>query len=349
KPDTDRYFLVGGVLWDESTDFPIPLAGINYLSLDWRETGSQVNFFFAGPLVTVNYANPRLFGSKWDAGLNVFGLLIPTGDELFRDGREVPEEEIESFGGSASFFLGRPLGNFGKLDFTYRLDFDNFDTADDTAEDFVLPTDTLTHSFQTELQYKRAGYQLELQGSYHSRSDWDFWGLPGNTEFDPEQEDYVRWQVEFSKIWWFEKFRNFGLSIEHLNGSDLDRFSRYDFGIFGDASVGGYQSGLVRADEATGIHFSTGVNAGELLRVELEGDAVWATNEETGLDNELLAGIGVEGSLTLPWNLLTNFEIGYALDGPGEGDVSARIVFLKLFPEDWKPWGRKKRKKQNAE
>ncbi|MEM7353111.1 MAG: hypothetical protein AAF657_20120, partial [Acidobacteriota bacterium] len=54
SPDTDRYFLVGGVFWDESVDFPIPLAGINYLSLDWRNTGNQLNVFFAGPLVTVN-------------------------------------------------------------------------------------------------------------------------------------------------------------------------------------------------------------------------------------------------------------------------------------------------------
>ncbi len=345
EPDTDRYFLVGGIFWDESSDFPIPLAGINYLSLDWKKTGNQLNVFFAGPLVTVNYAEPRLFGSRWDAGFNVFGLLIPTGDELYRDGREVPEEEIESFSGSASVFLGRPLGNFGKIDFTYGLEFDNYDTADDTAADFVLPTDTLTHSLQTELQYKRAGYQLELQGSFHSRSDWEFWGLPDNTEFTPDQEDYVRWQASFAKTWWFEKFRNFGISVEHLNGSDLDRFSRYDFGIFGDSSVGGYQSGLVRADEATGVHFSTGVNAGSLFRFEIEGDAVWATNEETGLDNELLAGIGLEGSLTLPWNLLTNFELGYALDGPGEGDIAVRIVFLKLFPEKWRPWGKKKAKK----
>ena len=69
---------------------------------------------------------------------------------------------------------------------------------------------------------------------------------------------------------------------------------------FGDSSVGGYQSGLVRADEADGLHLETGVNVGNLLRVELEADAVWATNEETGLDNELLAGIGVGGSLALP-------------------------------------------------
>ena len=129
----------------------------------------------------------------------------------------------------------------------------------------------------------------------------------------------MRWQASFAKTWWLPKFRNIGLEIEHLNGSDLDRFSRYDFGIFGDSSVAGYQSGLVRADEATGIHLDYGLNFGDLFRFEIEGDAVWATNEATGLENELLAGIGLEGILTLPWQLLTNFEIGVASDGPGEG------------------------------
>ena len=348
-PDTTRLFAVAGVFWDESVDFPIPLAGINYLALDWRHTGKQLNFFFAGPLLTVNLAEPRLFDSKWDAGFNVFGFLIATGDELYRDGREVAQEEIESTNNSVAVFLGRPLGNFTKLDFTYRARYNTFDEASDTAPEFVLPADTLTHTFQTELQFKRAGYRLELQGSTSSRSDWDFWGLPGNTEFSPDQKDYLRWQASFAKTWWFSKFRNFGFQLEHLDGSDLDRFSRYDFGIFGDSSVAGYQGGLVRADQADAIHIETGVNVGGVIRVEIEADAVWATSEDTGLDNELLAGIGLEGTLALPWNLLTNFEIGYALDGPGEGNVAARIVFLKLFPDKWKLWGKKKNKKKAPE
>ena len=46
--DSSRLFLVGGVFWDESVDFPIPLAGVNYLDFDFNKRGNQLNVFFAG-------------------------------------------------------------------------------------------------------------------------------------------------------------------------------------------------------------------------------------------------------------------------------------------------------------
>ena len=332
KPDTTRLFVVGGIFYDETQDYPIPLAGVNYLALDFKETGNQLNFFFAGPVMDLAYADPSFLGSRWDLGANLFGFFLNGTDELYRDGIESPREEVETRGSSATFFLGRPLGQFAKLDFTYGLSYRVFRDGDNTDPDFVLPEDTLTHRLQTELSYNRSGYRLRLQGSLHSRDDWGFWGLPGNTEFDESQKEYSRWSLHLAKTFWFQKFRKLGLEYEHLDGSDLDRFSRYDFGIFGDSTVAGYPSGLVRADEADGLHINYGINAGELFRFEIEGDAVWATAEDVGLDQELLAGVGLEGTVALPWQLLINFELGKAVSGPADG-WAARIVFLRLFPE----------------
>ena len=118
----------------------------------------------------------------------------------------------------------------------------------------------------------------------------------------------------------------------YLDSADTDRFSGYDFGLFGDPSVAGYPSGLVRAEKAVGGHLSGGVNYLDLIRVTAKADALWATNRATGLDQELLAGIGVGGTVTLPWQLIMNFDLGYALTGPGKGDIAVRVFFLKLFP-----------------
>lgn len=328
--DTTRFFLAGGVFYDESQDFPIPLAGVNYLDLDFRDSGGQLNVLFAGPFLTVNLAQPRLFDSKWDLGGNVNGIFIDFGDELYRDGMEVPEEEIEQRQSTVSLFLGRQLGNFTKLDFTASLSSVSYGRADDTAEGFVIPEDTLIQRFGAELTYSRSGYRFSADATLSSRQDWEFWGLPDNTEFDQEQEDFLRWGVSVGKTWWLPKFTKFGIELEHLNGEDLDRFSKYDFGLFSEASVAGYQSGLVRAEEVNGAHFTYGIGVSDLLQVEIDGDMVWVSDEDTGLDNELLAGIGLEGTVMGPWETILNFEVGVPVEGPADG-FSARLVFLKLF------------------
>ncbi|MEM8931658.1 MAG: hypothetical protein AAGE94_10800, partial [Acidobacteriota bacterium] len=333
--DTTRFFLAGGIFYDEGQDFPIPLAGVNYLDLDFRDSGGQLNVLFAGAFLTANIAQPRFLDSDWDIGANVNGFFIPLGEEIYRNGAEVPAEEIERRRFAASLFLGRLLGHHLKVDFTYGLEWVQYDEADDTDPTFILPQDTLTQSFATELTYSRSGYRARAEATFFQRDEWEFWGLPGNTDFDPEHEDYLKWQVSFGKTWWLPNFRKFGVEIEHLDGEDLDRFSKYDFGLFGDADVSGYQGGLVRAEDANGIHFTYGVGIGDVFQVEIDADAVWANDEATGLDNELLAGIGLEGTVIGPWETILNFEVGYAVDGPGEDSVSARLVFLKLFDDLW--------------
>lgn len=337
--DVNHKFLVAGTFYDASLDFPLPLAGINYLSRDFRGTGLQVNGFFAGPLLVGSLANPRLFGSHWDAGMNVFGFLVPGTERISRDGVEVPAEEIETgANGRVAFFVGRPLGDFWKLDFTYRLRWDSFDSSDETAEDFILPKDGLTQAFETSLAYKRGGYNLLFEGSFNQRSDWECWGLPANCddvadptdEFDPEEEDYVRWRVSAGKTWWLPRFMKFGLSASHLDGSDLDRFSKYEFDFFSDARVAGYQDGLVTAEEASGLHLVYGFELGKVIRVQLQGDAVWASDEATGLEDELLAGLSLNGTLIGPWGTIVNFDVGVPVEGPAD-DFVAYVVFLKLF------------------
>jgi hypothetical protein len=330
--DSDRLFLVGGVFWDESVDYPLPLAGLNYLDLDFKDTGAQIDVFFAGAFLAAGIADPQLFGSRWNGGVNLDGLFFKTRDELFREGVVVPEEDVRRRTASADIFVGRPLARFLNFELTYGVRIEDFSRADDTAEDFILPQDTPTHIFGGNIQYNRAGYRLRLSGAVNRRVDWQFWGLPGNDEFDPDQKNYLRWQAQLGKTWWLPKFRRVRVFFEHLDGSNLDRFSGYDFGQFGDASVSGYQSGLVRAEKANGAHLLAGVNYFERVRFDLKADAVWASNAMTGLDNELLAGVGLEGTMTLPWQLIMNFEAGYAIAGPGKGKIALRVFFLKLFP-----------------
>jgi hypothetical protein len=331
-PDSSRLFLVGGVFWDESVDYPIPGIGINYLDFDFKNTGAQVNAFFAGAFLSATIADPDFFGSRWNAGANLDGLFFKSKDELYRDGVVVPQEEVKRRGGNFGLSLGRPLAKFFSLEMGYRLRYRQYFRTDETAADFILPLDTFTHVVEASLDYNRSGYRVAVEGDVNRRADWEFWGLPGNTDYDPDQQQYERWQLTVAKTWWLKDFHKIGLVLEYLDSSDTDRFSGYDFGIFGDVTVGGYPSGLVRAEKAMGGHLSGGINVFEIIRATAGVDAMWATNRATGLDNELLAGISIGGTVTLPWQLIMNFDAGYALTGPGKGDIAVRVFFLKLFP-----------------
>jgi hypothetical protein len=330
--DSSRLFLVGGVFWDASVDYPLPLLGVNYLDLDLKGSGAQSNVFFAGAFLSANIADPDFFGSRWNAGANFNGVFFKGRDELYRDGAVVPDEELKQRSGTFNLFVGRPLAKFLSLELKYRANYQQFFRSDNTADDFVLPKDTFTHIFKAKFDYNRSGYRVAVAGSHHQRTNWEFWGLPDNDEYSPDQKDYQRWQVNLAKSWWLRDFRKIALALEYLDSADTDRFSGYDFGLFGEPTVAGYPSGLVRAEKAVGGHLSGGVNYLELIRVTARADALWATNRATGLDKELLAGIGLGGTVTLPWQLIMNFDLGYALTGPGKGDIAVRVFFLKLFP-----------------
>ncbi|MEM9406086.1 MAG: hypothetical protein AAGA81_08630 [Acidobacteriota bacterium] len=328
--DPSRLFLVGGAFWDESQDFPLPLAGLNWLSLDFRGTGIQTNVFFAGPLLLANFAKPSVFGSKFDVGLDVFGLAVAGTDSIFRGDEEAEEEDIESLRPNIDFELGRRFGNFFRLDFEYELSWNRFSEADDTAEDFVIPEDHLSHTFGLLARYDRKGYRFRLGGSHSIRSDWEPWGFADNPDFDPEKDEFQLWGAGINKIWHLPKFTKIGAEIEYVGGDNLDRFSKYQFGFFSDIRVHGYRQDRVRAEEAFAAHLSYGFELGELFRLDLVGDIASATDEESGLDNEILAGVGVVGTFLGPWQTVVNVDVGVPVAGPDSG-FSAFIAFLKLF------------------
>lgn len=328
--DTDKLFLIGGVFYDDSLDFPLPLAGINYFSFDFKGTGNQLNAFFGGALATVDFAQPRAFGTKFDLGADAFVFAFPTSDQLFRNEEEAPGEEVRSITGNVSVLAGHPIGNFVKIETEYELTFDKYKHADDTDDAFVLPQDTLTHTFKLDASFARAGYRLALEGNYNRRQDWDFWGLPGNTEFSRDQRDYLKWSASAAKSWHLPKFQRITAELDAFGGEDLDRFSKYQFGFFGGQRVHGFQGGKVRAEEGYAAHLTYGFQVGDVFRLEGVGDVAWATDEASGLENEQLAGLGIVGQFMGPWQTLVQVDVGVPVAGPDDGFV-AYIVFLKLF------------------
>ncbi len=325
-----KLFGAGGLFYDDALDYPLPLAGINYFSFNYRGTGKQVNVFFGGALLTANIAEPRLFGSRFDAGANAFAIAIPLTDTIYRNGKEIKDEAVEQRPATFSLRLGHPLGNFVKIGAEYEALYFHFGKADDTANGFVVPSSNITHSFSLNTDFARSGYRLSASGSYNRRSPWDFWGLPGNPDFSEAKRDFLRWDASASKNWYLPRFQKVGLEVDYAGGSDLDRFSKYQFGFFGGTRVHGYQSNSVRADRVFAGHASYGFEIGQAFRLDAVADAALATDPESGLKNEFLGGVGLAGTFIGPWQTVVNLDVGTPVAGPDSGFV-LYVVFLKLF------------------
>ncbi len=140
----------------------------------------------------------------------------------------------------------------------------------------------------------------------------------------------MTWEARASKNWYLPKFQKAGLEFDYSAGQDLDRFSKYQFGFFGGTRVHGYQSSRVRASEVYAGHLSYGFEVGQTFHIEGIVDAAWATDKGTGLKNELLGGVGIQGAFIGPWRTLVNLDVGTPVAGPDNGFV-LYLVFLKLF------------------
>lgn len=328
--DTSKLFLAGGVFYDDAMDYPLPLAGINYFSFDFKGTKKQVNVFFGGALLIASAAEPRLFGSRFDLGANVFALAVPVTDSLFLASGEDKSQDVKQRPARLGFKLGHPIGSFVKVGAEYDLLYFGYKKTDDTASNFVVPSSNLTQSAELSASFSRAGFGLSAAGSYNRRSKWDFWGPPGNPDWTPDKKDFLRWEARASKNWYLPRFQKVGLEVDYSGGQDLDRFSKYQFGFFGGTRVHGYQSNRVRASKVYAGHASYGFEVGESFHIEGIADAAWATDEDTGLKNELLGGVGLQGTFLGPWQTVVNLDVGTPVAGPDNGFV-LYLVFLKLF------------------
>jgi hypothetical protein len=337
-------FLVGGGFYNEAVDFPIPFIGLDYFDYDFRGRGQQVNLFLAGAANLLTWADPALGRSRLDLSADLSLVGFATTDRFFVAGEEREDAEIKSRSQSLSVTLGVPLGRFLKFRGTYGLRYENFQAGEDMAGDFIQPQDTLVHSADLDLQLNRRGFTATADMRGFRRVDWELWGdpNPGSDlvdsrvgDFSADFQDYALWSFSVSQDFFLKEFQKVGLSAIWLDGSDLDRFSRYQFSFFGEKL-------RLRGFSGSGVRFDQGV----LARVRYTFNLADVVTFEAGIDHARVenlpadegyqdhTGIGVAGKFLGPWGLIIKLEYGYALRSDikaVEGEQEAQLLFLKIF------------------
>lgn len=328
--DTSQLFLLGGVRVDDGLDPPVlPLAGINYFDWNFRDKDVQTNVFFAGVILAASLSDSSFAGTKNALGVDVFGLAIPFENTIYRDGEENPAETVETQPFAINTILSRQVGAFTNLSASLTTTYVRFNDADDTDPAFVVPTDTWVITPAVELDFDRWGYSLELDYEWGTRTDWEPWGLP--EEYDEAQKDFQKWGITVAKGIFLPKFQRLGLEASYVDGTDLDRFSKYELGFFGTERVRGIRSESVRAERMVLGHVQYGLVLGDLFRVEAFYDIASVDDDASGFDGEIFQGVGIGGQTVGPWGTIIRFDVAKSVGSTRQDGIVGSILVLKIF------------------
>jgi len=204
-----------------------------------------------------------------------------------------------------------------------------FGRAEDTAPGYVIPVDTWVLSPSVGFRVDRRGYSLAGSYEYGTRTDWAPWGVPA--EYSDDQKDFEKWGVTIAKGFFLPKFQRLGVEVSWSDGSDLDRFSKYELGVIGDSRLRGVQSESVRAESLLAGHLSYGFVVGDLLRFEAFYDAASIDDKASSFHGELFQGVGIGGQTVAPWGLIIRFDLGKTIGSTSQDGFTGTILFLKLL------------------
>jgi hypothetical protein len=302
-----------GVLVDPSFGFPLPIFGINYLDFEFRgRSDTQLAVLFGGVLLAGNLQRPRMGGTPIDVSLDFFGIAAPASDRLYEDGTERETERVLTWPLSAGLNFGWQFTPFQKALMQYHLRYDVFVRDRTTSETFVVPDSALTQGVGGQWELRRAGYSLLGSATWFARSHWKPWGPADALEPDPSRT-YAKYAAHLSKDWFFEPFQKVHLNASYFGGSRLDRFSRYQFGLFDDTRIHGVPASGVRFDELAMLRGSYSLNIFEQYRVDLFVEQARGRDRAIGTRWRNLTGLGAAVNFRAPWNTILRADVGKSI------------------------------------
>ncbi len=325
-------FGLVGAFYQRSSDYPVPLLGVQYFDFDMFGKNKQLSVFFAGALLFGNYTDPSFLGTRFDLGADVFGVAFPFVEQNYVDGQEIKPETIKHLPEFFQVNLGHPLGTYLKASLGLSAQWDNYQRDSDTGPDFVTPVDTWTYGAELRLTWNQNGYNLAVKNGYYSRANWQPWGNPETSGYNPDQKDYWKLSVDLRKTFHFADFRRLAVAMTYFNGANLDRFSQWDFGPFGQSRLYGFPGGSVRADSAGILNLSYGINVENVVRFEIGYDQALITEPQSGYTNTYFSGVGVATQFNGPWDSTRiRAEVGYPVVAHGVQGLTLNVQLLKVF------------------
>ena len=330
---TSRLFGLGGVFYEASLDYPLPLLGLYYLDLDFAKKGKQLQGFFGGPILAGSYSDPNLLGTNVDLGADIFGNLVRGDDTLWEDGKKVDATTVKVRTFAANLNVGYPLSRHLKLTASFGGTYRDYAPGDKADPAFVVPSDHLITRLEGRIAWDLKGWNTTGRWEWNLRSKWEPWGYPGNPEWDAGKDRFQLYSVAVAKTFELPRFQRLDIGVSYVGSSNTDRFSKIQFGLFGGTSLRGFSSGSLRAEEAFTAKLAYGVVVGKLFRLQALYDHAVVNDPANGLDWVNFGGAGVSGQFSGPWSTLVQLEAGLPVVGREHGQKGfvLYLVFLRSF------------------
>ncbi len=319
-----------GVTLDPSYAFPLPILGINYLNFQFRgREDTQLAILFAGVLAAGNIQRPKLGGTPFDASVDFFAIAVPSSDRVHEADGEREGERVLTWPLTTGLNLGWQYTPFQKVTAQYQFRFDGYVRDTTTVDDFVVPSSTVTNGFGGAWEYRRGGYSAVFNGAWFTRANWQDWGIVPDPASRP---DYVKYTASLSRDFYFNVFHKIHLNAAWFGGRDLDRFSKYQFGMFDDTRIHGVPASGVRFEELGMVRGSYSFNIFEQYRLDLFLEQAWGRDKVIDRAWQPTTGIGAAVNLRAPWGTILRVDGGKSFLPDryrGIGSATLQVMLLK--------------------
>lgn len=322
--------LAMGTLLDPSYAFPLPIFGINYLDFEFGSPDTQLALLFAGVLAAGNIQRAKLWRTPFDGSVDFFGIAAPSTDRVFESGKERDEERLLTWPLTVGGNLGWQYTPYQKATMQYQFRLDGFVRERTTAESFRLPSSTTTHGLGAAWELKRGGYSVQANSSWYRRSDWDVWGAEGADQIS--NQTYVKYMASLSRDLYIGPFQKLHLNTAYFGGRRLDRFSRYQFGLFDDTRIHGVPASGIRFDDLRIGRAAYSFNLFDQYRFDLFLDQGWGRDRSRTTQWRPLTGLGIAFNVRAPWSTILRADVGKSFlpsEYRGQGSATAQIMLMK--------------------
>jgi hypothetical protein len=330
RPTMSARAMAMGVTLDPSYSFPLPIFGINYLNFQFRgRQDTQLAILFAGVLAAGNIQRPKIGGTPFDASVDFFAIAAPSSDRVYEAAGEREGERLLTWPLTTGLNLGWQYTPFQKLTAQYQFRFDGYVRDTTTEETFRPPTSTVTNGFGGAWEYRRGGYSAVFNGAWFARAGWRDWGAIPDPESRPT---YVKYSASLSRDFYLGPFQKLHVNGAWFGGRDLDRFGKYQFGMFDDTRIHGVPASGVRFEEIGMARGSYSFNIFDQYRFDLFLEQAWGRDRALDPAWQPITGLGAAVNVRAFWGTILRVDGGKSFLPEryrGVGSATLQVMFLK--------------------